>query len=357
MIMRYWEVDERALAKLNDPHSSMRAGTLEQLTADVAHGVPVMVFPALTPFAHPISSDAAREIARGRFVALAHAPTGPHTEALGPMISLDLLAIYRDSLRAGTIAEAMVGAARVVIGYDDARHVVILNDPSFGPAYDLAEADFDRMWAVAGRRYSRGASRPPRLGLRAPRRRSGVSRAFRRRARRRSVRVRLRPGGDRTGRRGRGPLPSRPRDRGARPGLPPSDAVRARDPAHRAQANRRSDRDDACRDRGGAAEPAGLGVLSDLYLESFVPNHQRLAADAGRHAAELAEDERAKQDLARMLPQRFLDPVPLAGARLGITLIAAPRRPMHRREHSPPARRAVRGPASPARRPRSAACA
>ena len=305
MIMRYWEVDERALAKLNDPHSSMRAGTLEQLKADVAHGVPVMVFPALTPFAHPISSDAAREIARGRFVALAHAPTGPHTEALGPMISLDLLAIYRDSLRAGTIAEAMVGAARVVIGYDDARHVVILNDPSFGPAYDLAEADFDRMWAVAGRRYL--AVHPAHLDSARARHAGAPAYRARSAAERAAEAYVFGYGLAATGRVDEA-------EARYRRGL----EIEALDPGYRhlmlfelaILLTARKRIDEAIEMMRAATEavpqnPRAWAFLSDLYLESFVPNHQRLAADAGRHAAELAEDERAKQDLARMLPSDF----------------------------------------------------
>lgn len=42
--------------------------------------------------------------------------------------------------------ESVTAAARVVIGYDDERRVMIVHDPSFGPAWEIGYEDFENMW-------------------------------------------------------------------------------------------------------------------------------------------------------------------------------------------------------------------
>jgi hypothetical protein len=49
--------------------------------------------------------------------------------------------------------ESVLMACRVVIGYDDPRKVIILHDPSFGPAWELSYADFETMWSFWNRLY------------------------------------------------------------------------------------------------------------------------------------------------------------------------------------------------------------
>jgi tetratricopeptide (TPR) repeat protein len=41
-------------------------------------------------------------------------------------------------------------AARVVVGFDEARGVMLMHDPSFGPAWELPRAQFEAAWRAAG---------------------------------------------------------------------------------------------------------------------------------------------------------------------------------------------------------------
>lgn len=45
--------------------------------------------------------------------------------------------------------ESLLMSERVVIGYDDGRQVVILHDPSFGPAWEVPYGDFEKMMEVS----------------------------------------------------------------------------------------------------------------------------------------------------------------------------------------------------------------
>ncbi len=62
------------------------------------------------------------------------------------MIALDTLRRWGTVLRLELMRESVFMACRVVIGYDDARAMVTLQDPSFGPAWEVSYRDFDRMW-------------------------------------------------------------------------------------------------------------------------------------------------------------------------------------------------------------------
>jgi tetratricopeptide (TPR) repeat protein len=53
------------------------------------------------------------------------------------------------------VLESVYVARRVAIGYDDSRRVMILHDPSLGPACEVGYDDFERMWGAAGKRYTR----------------------------------------------------------------------------------------------------------------------------------------------------------------------------------------------------------
>jgi tetratricopeptide (TPR) repeat protein len=54
---------------------------------------------------------------------------------------------------------AIYGSTRLVIGYDDERNVLVLHDPTFGPAFEMSYDDFMLTWDVLGRRYA--GSYPP----------------------------------------------------------------------------------------------------------------------------------------------------------------------------------------------------
>jgi tetratricopeptide (TPR) repeat protein len=56
--------------------------------------------------------------------------------------------------KVNTILETQTMAGRVVIGYDDSRSVVILHDPTFGPAFEMSYADFDSAWSAAGNSWA-----------------------------------------------------------------------------------------------------------------------------------------------------------------------------------------------------------
>jgi hypothetical protein len=38
----------------------------------------------------------------------------------------------------------------VVVGFDDAKGEVIVNDPAVGPSRSLSEASFEKRWAASG---------------------------------------------------------------------------------------------------------------------------------------------------------------------------------------------------------------
>jgi len=73
---------------------------------------------------------------------------------LGQMVALDTLRRWGQVVGAETLRESALMACRVVIGYDDPRKVIILHDPSFGPAWELSYADFETMWSFWGRFYA-----------------------------------------------------------------------------------------------------------------------------------------------------------------------------------------------------------
>jgi tetratricopeptide (TPR) repeat protein len=80
------------------------------------------------------------------------ARTGRRSGVLGTMDGLDY---FRQLEEATGMSpwEASRGSGRLVIGYDDARRVMIMHDPSFGPAWEVGYDDFDKMWAAIKREY------------------------------------------------------------------------------------------------------------------------------------------------------------------------------------------------------------
>ena len=130
MVLGYWGqhwslTEDRTALQQWGMTDSGTAPSLRALRSFLDAGVPVIVPGAVTPFAH--------------FVNPAQSPG-----LLGTMKPLDAQPRQWDPLLA---------SFRVLIGYDGVRRVVTLHDPTFGPAWEIGEDDFDRMWALTNRAW------------------------------------------------------------------------------------------------------------------------------------------------------------------------------------------------------------
>lgn len=145
--------------------------SMDELKHSVARGVPVHVTLTLLPFAHPVSPVSAIDDILG----LGPKPSGKQSVkslSSGAMGRMDTLEALRGrgvdlGARSGQnkapaeaeflwLRESMYTAARLLIGYDDERRVVVVHDPSFGPALELGYDDFDTMWRYTGRIFDAG---------------------------------------------------------------------------------------------------------------------------------------------------------------------------------------------------------
>ena len=72
----------------------------------------------------------------------------PRSGTLGEMVPLAAFREVADALKVKPW-ESLLISERVVIGYDDGRQVVILHDPSFGPAWEVPYGDFEKMMEVS----------------------------------------------------------------------------------------------------------------------------------------------------------------------------------------------------------------
>ena len=130
MVLGYWgqhwalTEDRTALAQWGITDSD-NAPSLGSVKSFLDAGVPVIVPGAVTPLAHLVNP--------------ARSPG-----FLGAMKPLEAQPRQWDPLLA---------SFRVLLGYDDARRVVTLHDPTFGPAWEIGEDDFDRMWALTNRAW------------------------------------------------------------------------------------------------------------------------------------------------------------------------------------------------------------
>ncbi len=159
MILEYWGRDLASLSGSEQTlpgwvHQGGNGGSLDSLKELVARRIPVVVCLAMTPIAHNPGPAAAAVMAMtdsgtGETLRRGNATSG----VLGPMIALDTLRRWGEVLRPELMRESVLMACRVVIGYDDARQVVVLHDPSFGPAWEVSYQDFDTMWAFWNRLF------------------------------------------------------------------------------------------------------------------------------------------------------------------------------------------------------------
>jgi Ankyrin repeats (many copies) len=153
MILKYWHQDLVLFKTFQHGKSGgLRSGktqTINELKQFIAQGIPVLVAPAMTPVAHIISP-----VFMG-LAAMNHLKVGGeglYSGVLGKMLSFEAITQLEESLKLKVSRESLLFSARVVIGYDDDRKVLIMHDPSFGPAFEVSYADFEKMWtATTGR--------------------------------------------------------------------------------------------------------------------------------------------------------------------------------------------------------------
>src|SRR5215510_909645 len=130
MVLGYWGqhwalTEDRAALQEWGIADRGTAASLGALKSFLDTGVPVIVPGAITPLAH--------------FVNPARSPG-----LLGTMQPFEASPGQWDPLLA---------TFRVLIGYDDARRVVTLHDPTFGPAWTIDYDSFDRMWSLTNRTW------------------------------------------------------------------------------------------------------------------------------------------------------------------------------------------------------------
>ncbi len=158
MILRYWGQDLELLKSLEKglPREAgwgsweiRHATAIDELKPYLARGVPLYVAPAITAVAHPISL--------AHFI-LASSKGFKFSEkmlasgVLGRMVPLHAFKELTELMKVNPASESLHMSARVVIGYDDDRKILILHDPTFGPAWAIAYDSFDAMWGGAFKR-------------------------------------------------------------------------------------------------------------------------------------------------------------------------------------------------------------
>jgi hypothetical protein len=188
MVLRYhrpeaktWEDYLKATDKQNGPLREEwgDAKGLDQLRALLSAGNPVIVVTASTPYAHELYSVFEMLIRTGaQFdVNLQDLDSKDYSSRiLGRMVGLDVhrkmsetklknVKTYgrtesgwdgkspQDAPRMNPLHEIVTRCARVVVGLDPARRVVIVHDPVFGPAWEAPQHDFEAVWSAADRKY------------------------------------------------------------------------------------------------------------------------------------------------------------------------------------------------------------
>jgi tetratricopeptide (TPR) repeat protein len=153
MVWRYWGVSLDPVTgwpadELPDgAYRSVESASLEDLKREIAQNHPVEIYPAITVHAHylyvtvkilsMLSKDADYDLEQ----------KGPTSGMLDEMVSIDAFmnAVSRGCPK-NLISDSVYIAARVVVGYDDARGVMVIHDPVFGPDWEVSYEDFQQMW-------------------------------------------------------------------------------------------------------------------------------------------------------------------------------------------------------------------
>jgi hypothetical protein len=169
MIRKYWGQDRSGFLRfgpeehLPDHWKDAAPDTatgLGDLKSWLARGVPVYVTLPLTPHAHPEATGGFALILSG--ASGAQERRGPSSKGLGRWESLQRLLQLGEKQSPPKkhlhFWQSSTAAARVVIGYDDGRKVMIVHEPSFGPAGEIGYEEFERMWQYNEYKYM---ARPP----------------------------------------------------------------------------------------------------------------------------------------------------------------------------------------------------
>ena len=163
MVLKYWGLDPLGLDQAgpnevdnvlsNWINEDGQATGVDDLKPFIAGGIPVLVAPtALTPFAHP-KNPLHLAIGATPIPDTCEMTSGNLSGMFVPLDTPGLAVDPKSPEKFARIQEDIWWSARVVVGYDDSRSVIILHDPTFGPYWEVSFADFDEMWKVGGRPY------------------------------------------------------------------------------------------------------------------------------------------------------------------------------------------------------------
>jgi tetratricopeptide (TPR) repeat protein len=159
MVLENWGYRRNLLERTEAPeldnwqHSGGQGGSLDDIKALLVKGVPVQVVVALTPYGDrfPDTEPIAETVRK------VGAAEGPRSGVLGRIVRFeDLPKIAKEwgiDAEQDPMHVAIYGSTRLVMGYDDDHKVLVLHDPTFGPAFEMSYDDFMLTWDVLGRRY------------------------------------------------------------------------------------------------------------------------------------------------------------------------------------------------------------
>jgi tetratricopeptide (TPR) repeat protein len=156
MVWRYWGVplDPDTGWPAEDlpdgGYETVKDATLDDLKYQLANDRLVEIFPAITAHAHYLYITVKLMAKFSEEADYDLEQTGPTSGMLAEMVSIDA---FMNAVSKGCpkkmINDSVFIAGRVVVGYDDARQVVIIHDPIFGPDWEVSYEDFQSMWRFA----------------------------------------------------------------------------------------------------------------------------------------------------------------------------------------------------------------
>jgi hypothetical protein len=170
---RYWGLDVLRAAEGGTSAFTTEGGagtSLEDVKRVLARGWPVMLDRATTARAHRLY------VVPKMCAAMKHLDLVGPTRAsgtLGDMVPLEEIARLRAAGCEVGLNDSVIVAPQVAVGYDDARRVFVVHDPSLGPHLEVAYDDLERAWSATGRMYAYlapvdpAASRPIPVAVRA----------------------------------------------------------------------------------------------------------------------------------------------------------------------------------------------
>jgi tetratricopeptide (TPR) repeat protein len=134
--------------------------SLAQLKGYLARGIPAVIGLPLTPYGHQLPLTHELMLKSGAVKGVTLGPEGPNSGNIGRIIALEDVDKFTGAPGApDPLTESVYQAWRVAIGYDNERRMMILNDPSFGPAWEVPYEQFEAMWDRTG--HGCAATYPP----------------------------------------------------------------------------------------------------------------------------------------------------------------------------------------------------